>query len=109
MCEILVEDIVLNALMVAENANEFEEIKRFADGDVSPGLKAGKARGRRNQLNKLVEDEYMDYLFTVQEQRNRDKIESNDIRHSVKQTYVNYFKTPDTKKDGEPLENQEDF
>jgi len=65
MCEILVEDIVLNALMVAENANEFEEIKRFADGDFSPGLKAGKARGRRNQLNKLVEDEYMDYLFTV--------------------------------------------
>ena len=47
MCEILVEDIVLNALMVAENANEFEEIKRFADGD-SPGLKAGKPRGRRN-------------------------------------------------------------
>jgi hypothetical protein len=46
MCEILVEDIVLNALMVAENANEFEEIKRFADG--SPGLKAGKPRGRRN-------------------------------------------------------------
>jgi hypothetical protein len=48
MCEILVEDIVLNALMVAENANEFEEIKRFADGDASPGLKAGKPRGRRN-------------------------------------------------------------
>jgi len=48
MCEILVEDIVLNALMVVESANEFEEIKRFADGDASPGLKAVKPRGRRN-------------------------------------------------------------
>jgi hypothetical protein len=35
-CENMVEDIVLNACNIAESANEFEEIKKCADGDATP-------------------------------------------------------------------------
>ena len=68
-CENMVEDIVLNACNIAESANEFEEIKKCAEGDATPFEQgAGTIRRRRNQLNKLQDDNnYMDYLLTVQE------------------------------------------
>lgn len=82
--------------MIAESANEFEEIKRCAEGDANPGSEP--IRRRRNQLNKLQDDtNYMDYLLTVQEQRSKSKLAATDIRYSVKQSYLNYFKTPKEK------------
>jgi hypothetical protein len=91
-CENMVEDIVFNACNIAESANEFEEIKKCAEGDAFPSEQGGTVRRRRNQLNKLQDDNnYMDYLLTVQEQRAKDKMASTDIRFSVKQSYLNYF------------------
>jgi len=66
--ENIVEDIVQNACLIAESANEFEEIKRCAEGYAIQPDQGGTIRRRRNQLNKLQDDNnYMDYLLTVQE------------------------------------------
>lgn len=90
---------------MAESALEFEEIQRLSSIKDPKKQEETKVRSRRVAISKNPDnDNYMDYLMTVQEQRSKEKLQaSTDIRYSVKDSYLKYFKRDDQK--DEPLEN----